>query len=87
MTRKVAPALAAGCTTVVKPAGETPFSALALAALAESVGIPPGVVNVITGKADPIGRVMTADDKVRKLSFTGSTEIGKTADGAGRGRG
>ena len=77
ITRKVAPALAAGCTTVVRPASETPFSALALAVLAEDAGIPPGVVNVITGEAEPIGRVMTFSDKVRKLSFTGSTRVGK----------
>lgn len=77
ITRKVAPALAAGCTTVIRPASETPFSALALAVIAEEVGIPPGVVNVITGKSDPIGRAMTDSDKVRKLSFTGSTGVGR----------
>ena len=77
ITRKVAPALAAGCTAVCKPATQTPYSALALAELAHRAGIPAGVVNVITGPAREIGGVMTADARVRKLSFTGSTEIGK----------
>jgi succinate-semialdehyde dehydrogenase/glutarate-semialdehyde dehydrogenase len=77
ITRKVGPALAAGCTTVCKPAEQTPFSALALAALAERAGIPAGVFNVVTGKASEIGGVMTSDPRVRKVSFTGSTEIGK----------
>ncbi len=77
ITRKVAPALAAGCTVVCKPATQTPFSALALAELAQRAGIPPGVLNVITGPAREIGGVLTGDSRVRKLSFTGSTEIGK----------
>ncbi|HEX9707865.1 MAG TPA: succinate-semialdehyde dehydrogenase [Steroidobacteraceae bacterium] len=77
ITRKVAPALAAGCTVVCKPATQTPFSALALAELAARAGLPPGVLNVITGPAREIGGVLTSDSRVRKLSFTGSTEIGK----------
>lgn len=77
ITRKVAPALAAGCTVVVKPAEQTPFTALALAALAEEAGIPPGVINVITGDPVAIGGELTANDTVRKLSFTGSTEVGR----------
>jgi len=77
ITRKVAPALAAGCTVVCKPATQTPFSALALAELSQRAGIPPGVLNVITGPAREIGGVLTGDARVRKLSFTGSTEIGK----------
>ena len=77
ITRKVGPALAAGCTVVVKPAEQTPFSALALAELGERAGIPKGVFNVMTGSPAEIGREMTSNPKVRKLSFTGSTEIGK----------
>ena len=77
ITRKVAPALAAGCTVVCKPASQTPFTALALAELAERAGIPKGVFNVVTGSAGAIGGVLTSDSRVRKLSFTGSTEIGK----------
>ncbi len=77
ITRKVAPALAAGCTVVCKPATQTPYSALALAELSHRAGIPPGVLNVITGPAREIGGVLTDDARVRKLSFTGSTEIGK----------
>jgi succinate-semialdehyde dehydrogenase/glutarate-semialdehyde dehydrogenase len=77
ITRKVAPALAAGCTVVCKPATQTPYSALALAELAARAGIPAGVINVITGPAREIGGVLTGDARVRKLSFTGSTEIGK----------
>ena len=77
ITRKVAPGLAAGCTTVVKPAPDTPLSALALAVLAEEAGIPPGVFNVITGDAVEIGKVLTGHDKVRAISFTGSTPVGK----------
>ncbi|HET8898816.1 MAG TPA: NAD-dependent succinate-semialdehyde dehydrogenase [Rhodanobacteraceae bacterium] len=76
--RKLAAALAAGCTVVCKPALETPFSALALAELAERVGIPPGVINIVTGQdAEAIGREMTDNPMVRKLSFTGSTRVGK----------
>jgi len=77
ITRKAGPALAAGCTFVVKPAAETPFSALALAELAERAGIPKGVFSVITGPAREIGAEMTSNPIVRALSFTGSTEIGK----------
>ena len=77
ITRKAGPALAAGCTVVLKPAGATPFSALALAELAERAGIPNGVFNVITGDSKAIGAELCASPKVRKLSFTGSTEIGR----------
>jgi len=77
ITRKAGPALAAGCTMVLKPATQTPFSALALGELALRAGIPPGVFNVITGSAAAIGGEMTGNAAVRKLTFTGSTEIGK----------
>jgi succinate-semialdehyde dehydrogenase/glutarate-semialdehyde dehydrogenase len=77
ITRKVAPALAAGCTVVIKPAEATPFSALVLAELAHRAGFPPGVLNVITGDARSIGGEMCANPTVRKLSFTGSTEVGR----------
>ncbi len=77
ITRKAGPALAAGCPIVVKPASETPYSALALAELAERAGIPAGVFNVVTGDARAIGGELTGNAIVRKLSFTGSTEIGK----------
>ena len=77
ITRKCAPAIAAGCTVVCKPAGETPLTALALAVLAERAGIPPGVFNIITGKASEIGGEMTSNPIVRCIAFTGSTEIGK----------
>jgi len=77
ITRKVAPALAAGCTVVVKPAEQTPLTALALAALAEEAGFPPGVFNVLTGDPVAIGGELTASPVVRKLSFTGSTEVGR----------
>lgn len=77
ITRKAGPALAAGCTMVVKPASATPFSALALAELGERAGIPAGVFSVVTGSASSIGDEMTANPLVRKLTFTGSTEIGK----------
>lgn len=76
ITRKAAPALAAGCTMIVKPAPDTPFSALALAELADRAGIPAGVFNVITGDAEAIGDVLCSSKKVRKLSFTGSTAVG-----------
>ncbi len=78
ITRKVAPALAAGCTAVVKPAELTPLTALKLAQLAEQAGIPKGVFNVITGDAKAIGEAWLQDDRVRKITFTGSTEVGKT---------
>jgi succinate-semialdehyde dehydrogenase/glutarate-semialdehyde dehydrogenase len=77
ITRKAAPALAAGCTVVIKPAEQTPFSALAMAELAERAGIPKGVFNVITGDAPTIGKEMCANPTVRKVSFTGSTEVGR----------
>src|SRR5881409_1336089 len=77
ITRKAGPAIAAGCTVVLKPASQTPFSALALAELAERAGVPKGVFNVITGSASEIGGELTSNPIVRKLSFTGSTEIGK----------
>ena len=77
ITRKCAPALAAGCPVVIKPATMTPYSALALAELAERAGIPPGVLNVITGPAREVGGELTSNPIVRKLSFTGSTEVGK----------
>ena len=77
ITRKAGPALGAGCTVVIKPASQTPFSALALAELAERAGVPRGVLNVITGSATEIGAELTSNPIVRKLSFTGSTEIGK----------
>ncbi|MFO1206443.1 MAG: succinate-semialdehyde dehydrogenase [Burkholderiales bacterium] len=77
ITRKVGAALAAGCTIVVKPAEQTPLSALALAVLAERAGIPGGVLNVVTGDAEAIGKVLTASPVVRKLTFTGSTEVGR----------
>lgn len=77
ITRKVAPALAAGCTVVVKPAQQTPLTALKLAELAEKAGIPAGVFNVVTGKSKEIGDAWLKDSRVRKLTFTGSTEVGK----------
>ena len=77
ITRKVGPALAAGCTIVLKPASQTPFSALALCQLAEEAGIPPGVFSCVTGSASEIGGELSSNPIVRKLSFTGSTEIGK----------
>jgi succinate-semialdehyde dehydrogenase/glutarate-semialdehyde dehydrogenase len=77
ITRKAGPALAAGCTMVVKPATQTPYSALALAELAARAGLPGGVLNVLTGSATAIGGEMTSNPKVRKITFTGSTEIGK----------
>ena len=78
ITRKCAPALAAGCPVVIKPATATPLSALALAELGERAGIPKGVLNVVTGSAGDIGGELTSNPTVRKLSFTGSTEVGKT---------
>jgi succinate-semialdehyde dehydrogenase/glutarate-semialdehyde dehydrogenase len=77
VTRKVSPALAAGCTVVLKPAELTPFTALALAWLGEEAGIPHGVLNVVTGDPVQIGQELTANDKVRKLTFTGSTQVGR----------
>ena len=77
ITRKLGPALAAGCTFVCKPAPQTPFSALALAELGARAGLPAGVLNVVTGDAEAIGGAFTGDPRVRKLSFTGSTAVGK----------
>ena len=77
ITRKLGPALAAGCTFVCKPAPQTPFSALALAELGTRAGLPAGVLNVVTGDAEAIGGAFTGDPRVRKLSFTGSTAVGK----------
>jgi succinate-semialdehyde dehydrogenase/glutarate-semialdehyde dehydrogenase len=77
VVRKCAPALAAGCTVIVKPAEDTPLSALAAAKLAEQAGFPAGVFNVVTGLPHPIGEALTGDHRVRMLSFTGSTSVGK----------
>ncbi|MEC5320337.1 NAD-dependent succinate-semialdehyde dehydrogenase [Brenneria populi subsp. brevivirga] len=77
ITRKVAPALAAGCAMIVKPAEQTPFTALALAELAQQAGIPRGVLQVITGDAQSVGKTLCDSPVVRKLSFTGSTEVGR----------
>jgi succinate-semialdehyde dehydrogenase/glutarate-semialdehyde dehydrogenase len=77
ITRKAAPALAAGCTMVIKPASQTPFSALALCELGERAGIPKGVLSVVTGTSGPIGKELTTNPIVRKFTFTGSTEVGK----------
>lgn len=78
ITRKIGPALAAGCGVVLKPAGQTPLSALALAVLGEEAGLPAGIFNVVTGSASAIGGELTANNDVRKISFTGSTEVGRT---------
>ena len=78
ITRKIAPALAAGCTVVLKPATQTPLTALALAELADRAGLPKGALSVVTGSARAIGGELTSNPKVRKLSFTGSTGVGKT---------
>lgn len=77
ITRKLGPALAAGCTVVIKPAEDTPLSAIALGELALEAGIPAGVVNIVTGDPRAIGGLLTSDQRVRKLSFTGSTEVGR----------
>ena len=77
LTRKIAPALAAGCTVVCKPANATPLSAFAFAELAERAGVPAGVINIVAGRTSEIGAEMTANPIVRKLTFTGSTEVGK----------
>ncbi len=81
ITRKVGPALAAGCTVVIKPASLTPLTAIKLVRLAHEAGIPDGVVNVVTGDSKTIGETWLADERVRKLTFTGSTEVGKTLMG------
>lgn len=78
ITRKIGPALAAGCAVVLKPASQTPLSALALAVLAEEAGLPGGLFNVVTGSARAIGGELTSNPEVRKISFTGSTEVGRT---------
>lgn len=78
ITRKIGPALAAGCTCVVKPANQTPLTALKMAELAHEAGIPNGVINVITGRASEIGEAWMKDPRVTKITFTGSTEVGKT---------
>lgn len=78
MTRKLGPALVAGCPVVIKPAGATPLSAIAIAELAVEVGMPKGVVNLVTGDAGEIGKALLGDERVRKVSFTGSTEVGRT---------
>jgi len=85
LTRKIAPALAAGCTVVCKPASATPLSAFAFVELAERAGVPPGVINIVAGRTSEIGAEMTSNPIVRKLTFTGSTEVGKKlmADCAG----
>jgi len=77
ITRKIAPALAAGCTVVVKPASQTPLTALKIIELAELAGFPKGVINIVTGSAKAIGDTWMADSRVRKVTFTGSTEVGK----------
>ena len=77
LTRKIAPALAAGCTVVCKPANATPLSAFAFAGLAERAGVPAGVINIVTGKTAEIGAELTSNPTVRKLTFTGSTPVGK----------
>lgn len=77
LVRKIAPALAAGCTVVCKPANETPLSAFAIAELAVRAGIPNGVINILAGETEEIGRQLTSSPKVRKLTFTGSTKVGK----------
>lgn len=77
ITRKVGPALAAGCAVVLKPAAQTPYSAFALAVLAEEAGLPAGLFNVLTGSASAIGGELTSNETVRKISFTGSTEVGR----------
>src|SRR5258705_195555 len=78
LTRKAGPALAAGCSMVVKPATQTPYSALAFAELAERAGVPKGLLSVLTGSASAIGGEMTRNPLVRKLTFTRSTEVGRT---------
>src|SRR5690625_1580422 len=77
ITRKIAPALAAGCTVVLKPATQTPITAYKLIELAEKAGMPKGVINIITGSSSKIGKTWSDDERVRKVTFTGSTEVGK----------
>lgn len=78
LTRKLGPALAAGCTGLIKPASNTPLSAFALLQLAQDAGVPDGVINGVAGDTGAISEVIMTSDAVRKVSFTGSTEIGKT---------
>lgn len=78
ITRKVAPALAAGCSMIVKPASETPLTALALAELAVRAGVPAGILQVLTGKSSQLSQILTEDERIHKVSFTGSTEVGRT---------
>ena len=82
IARKAAPALAAGCSIVIKPASETPLSALAMAELAHRAGVPPGVVNVVVGASSAIGPALTESPVVRKLTFTGSTDVGRQLEQA-----
>src|SRR5690625_7835557 len=77
ITRKIAPALATGCTVVLKPATQTPITAYKFVELAEKAGIPKGVINIITGSSSKIGKTWSDDERVRKITFTGSTEVGK----------
>ena len=84
LTRKIAPALAAGCTVVCKPANQTPLSAYAFAVLAARAGIPDGVINIVNGRTQEIGETLTSSTVVRKLTFTGSTPVGKKTDGCMR---
>jgi len=85
LSRKIGAALAAGCTVVAKPASQTPYSALAWGLMAEEAGIPPGVINIVTGSAKAIGGEMTANPIVRKITFTGSTAVGKSLMAAAAG--
>ena len=78
LARKIGPAIATGCTSVIKPASQTPYSGLAWGVLAEEAGLPAGVMNIVTGRASEIGGELTRNSKVKKLTFTGSTEVGKT---------
>ncbi|AQS55326.1 hypothetical protein B0W44_05535 [Novibacillus thermophilus] len=78
LTRKMGPALAAGCTVVVKPSSESPLTAVKLLELCEQAGFPKGVVNLVTGSSSKIGKAIMENRKVRKITFTGSTEVGKT---------
>lgn len=78
LARKIGPAIATGCTSVIKPASQTPYSGLAWGIIAEEAGLPPGVMNIVTGRASEIGGELTRNPKVKKITFTGSTEVGKT---------
>ena len=87
VAHKLAPSLAAGCAVVLKPASQTPLSALLLAELETEAGLPPGWLNVIVGPASEIGDVLVADDRVKAISFTGSSDVGWRLGSARRGRG